>query len=231
VPITFLANGNITKKDKEFFLAYMRLAALHYSLPFDSQKLLGMILFYANLKFDWRKDYVEGEPFILESYMSEYPTMEQNTFGGLLGEKRWVQFADDCVKPSMGGVAPPPTCRSKQNIIDEYNIDPTDLINNRFKIMKRTAQRIEDGELKTKRAYQQCLMNKTCAIIPLLPANVDPEKIDQQSEDYIETRRMFWSLINDTQISPEICEYIDLCRVLRNSGVVPIEEPDTSIKQ
>jgi hypothetical protein len=97
--------------------------------------------------------------------------------------------------------------------------------------MKRTAQRIQDGNLKTKKAYQQCLTNKTCAIIPLLPANVDAEQIEQQSTDHIKTRRMFWSLINDTQISPEICEFIDLCRALRNSGVTPIPKPDPALPQ
>ena len=192
--------------------------------------LISLILFYASVKFDWRKEYVDnansGRPFIMENYIDEYPTLEEHTFGFLWSEPQWVNFTDDCITPILSGArTATPECRSNQTILENYNIDITQIIEKHFMKMKRTAQRIESGDMKTKNDYQRCLTNKSCAIIPLLPANVDPTTIDQQSTDYLLTRKMFWSLVNDTKMSPEICEYIDICRVLRDTGVIPIEHP------
>lgn len=217
------------------FILFFALRFTKVSQIVASVALLGLILFYANVKFDWRKTYIDnaqnGNPFILEPYITQYPTLEENTFGFLWNEPQWVAFANTCVKPAIAGAPVEKVCRSNQSINDEFDINPTTLINTHYKKMQRTAQRIQDGDLKTKNAYQRCLMNKTCAIIPLLPVGVDAEKIDQQSTDHLKTRRMFWSLINDKEISPEICEYIDLCRGLRDIGVMPIIKPDPMLPQ
>lgn len=191
--------------------------------------LLGLILFYADLKFEWQRDYYDnarhGTPFILEPYIDNYPTLEQHHFGWIWGAPRPVAFTNDCIIPHIKGHSVSGDCKSAQNIRDTYNIDPLAMVNTHFRAMKNTAQRIESGRLSNKKQYQACLENKSCAIIPLLPADVDPQSISQQSQDYILTRKMFWSLVNDPQISPEICDYIDLCRILRDMGIMPIEKP------
>jgi hypothetical protein len=193
--------------------------------------LMGSIMYYAQMKFDWRKAYIQdatnGRHFIMEPYIKEYPLYEEHALGSLWGTQQWVAFAEDCVRPGSRNHATPAVCRSNYSIQDKYNIDPVSLINTEYKKMKRTAERIEQGKMKNKREYQRCLNNKTCSIIPLLPANVDPNSIDRQSQDHLLTRRMFWSLINDQNISPEICEFMDLCRAMRNTGVMPIEKPDS----
>lgn len=191
--------------------------------------LMGLILFYANMKFDWQRTYIEnaesGKNFILNSYISTYPTLEEHHFGSLWGAPLWVHFAQDCIEPALKGMNAGQNCKSNASIIDHYNIDAKDLVNKHFSKMKRTAQKIEDGSLKGRRQYQACLNNKTCAIIPLLPASVDPDSIDPQSAQYLSTRKMFWSLINDRQVSPEVCDFIDLCRALRVLDVMPIAKP------
>lgn len=191
--------------------------------------LLGLIVFYANVKFDWRRTYitnaVKGDYFILEDYIAEYPSLEEYHFGWAWGEPAWVHFAEDCILPNISGQNTLPACRSAGSIQEQYNIDIRAAINEHFRKMQDTAKRIERGQMKSKEQYQDCLMRKQCAFIPLLPANADPERISRDSEDYLLTRRMFWSLINDTEISPEICEYMLLCRVMRDLSVIPIARP------
>ncbi|PCI01144.1 MAG: hypothetical protein COB76_01980 [Alphaproteobacteria bacterium] len=210
--------------------------ALFFSLRFaDITKiisaviLLGLVIFYANQKFEWRKSYIDdsnnGKPFILSPYITTYPTLEERHFGSLLGVPSWVQFAEECIEPSLKGNKAARDCKSSSSINDTYGIDALKLVNTHFTRMKRTAQKIEGGQMKSKRQYQRCLVNKTCAIIPLLPAHVEAEDIDRQSQDHIATRTMFWSLVNDPKISPEICEFMDLCRALRDLDVMPIEKP------
>lgn len=191
--------------------------------------LLALVTFYADQKFEWRKNYIQnsqnGKPFILEPYIQAYPLFEEHHFGGILDKPAWINFSADCLTPALSGTEVPKICRSEGRIKSEYNIDPIALVNTHFKRMKRTAQRIETGAMKNKRQYQACLRNKTCAIIPLLPKNVDADAIDRQSDQHIGTRKMFWSLMNDAKISPEVCEYMDLCRALRDLNVMPIAKP------
>lgn len=209
---------------------------LFFALRFTSVKqiiitafILVMLLIYADKKFEWRRDYIQNAnqnaSFILEPYIDAYPTFEEHSFGWLWGAPSWVKFADECISPSLRGTEVGRYCRAAATIQHEYNIDPLALVNQHFARMKRTAQRIESGDMKSKKQYQTCLNNKTCALIPLLPANVDPESIDRQSNSHIVTRKMFWSLINDKTISPEICEFMDLCRALRDMNVMPLPRP------
>lgn len=206
--------------------------AIRFTNPFQiiaSLVLLAFILFYATQKFEWRKEYVEntlaGKSFLLEPYIDTYPILESYHFGWLWGAPDYVRFSNDCIAPALHNQKPGIHCNSQNSIRSEYNIDAFDMVNEHYKVMQSTAKRVESGRLKSKKQYQQCLANKTCAIIPLLPANVDAESIDRQSQDYLPTRKMFWSLVNDPKISPEICEFMDLCRALRNLEVMPIERP------
>lgn len=192
--------------------------------------LLGLIIFYANQKFDWREEYIsnamKGDHFILQEYIDQYPTMEEYNFGWLWSEPRWVHFARECVEPGMNKRNVEPACRSAGGILEEYHIDIQSVINQQFKKMQSTAQKIERGQLKDKRQYQNCLDQKQCAFIPLLPANVDPEQVKRESEDYLVIRQTFWSLVNDREISPNVCEYMLLCRVMRDLSVIPIAKPE-----
>lgn len=191
--------------------------------------LLSLILFYADQKFEWQKNYIQsankGDAFVLNPYIKEYPTLEERHFGWVWGVPSYIPFAEDCVIPKLKGLRTGKDCKSSASIQSAYNVDARALVNTHFSKMKRTAQRIEGGQMKSKRQYETCLRNKTCAIIPLLPANVDAEAIDRQSGEYLATRKMFWSLVNDKKISPEICEFMELCRALRDLGVMPIERP------
>lgn len=192
--------------------------------------LLGLIIFYSNQKFEWRKSYIQnafkGQPFLLEEYITQYPTMEEHSFGWLWGAQSWIQFAEDCVRPALTRANPAnPACRSEAGILDEYKIDVKEAINAHFRKMQSTARRIEEGQLSDKNQYQNCLRQKQCAMIPLLPANVDAEALSRDSQDYIDIRQAFWSLINDTTLSPAVCEYMLLCRAMRNSSIVPIPLP------
>jgi len=193
--------------------------------------LLFLVIFYANKKFAWRQDYIsvakKGQPFILEEYIASYPTMEEHSFGWLWGEPAWVRFANDCVAPVLEGYTNVPSaCINESTILKEYNIDIKATINQHLKKMQNTARRIEDGQLKDKRQYQTCLQQKQCAIIPLLPARVDPESIDRDSDAFLDVRQAFWSLINDKEITPSACHAMKLCRAMRDLSVISIGKPD-----
>lgn len=194
--------------------------------------LLGLIVYYANQKFEWRKSYIDnairGNPFVLEEYITAYPSLEEHNFGKFWGAPAWVRFADECVRPALRGMRNVvSTCISDATIQNEYNINVQDVINQYFRKMQSTARRIEEGQLRDKRQYQACLQRKECAFIPLLPADVNPETIDRDSTDYLAIRQAFWSLINDRDITPITCEFMSLCRAMRDISVVNIPRPET----
>lgn len=191
------------------------------------------ILLYANLKFDWRKEYVlasnSGVHFAMGEYIDRYPLFEEHILPSLFNSPRWVDFNDDCLTPALKHIPANRSCKSIQLIERKYGFNVQTLINRQYKKMKDTASSLEKGKIKRKEQLLSCIKEKKCAKIPLLPAGVDIEKFDEKSDDYLTIRTQFWSLINERKISPENCEFMTLCRAMRDLEAIAIKKPNTNI--
>lgn len=191
--------------------------------------VLGGVQTYSQLKFSWRENYIEsakaGKPFALEEYIDKYPTYEEHVFR-ILKAPDWVRFNEDCVQPALAASPVKSQCATLESINDTYNLDVKRTMVSHYARMRSTAKQIQAGKLSKRSAYVTCLAAKTCATIPLLPKNVDANKVDPTSRDYIEVRTAFWSLINDKRMSSEVCNLNPLCKSLvAMNAVDPLRLP------
>lgn len=178
-------------------------------------------LTFSNEKFSWRKAYVESRtPFLFEEYIKEYPSLEEHIFAKYLGTKNWVNFSKTCAERIMQGMKVPKICQSASLIKQEFGIDIKKEIKSHFNKMKKTAKRIDSGKMRTAKQYQKCIADKACAEVPMLPDGVDPESINPNSMDFIDTRKMFWSIVNDRNVTPAVCEYMKLCSIALKLSVL-----------
>jgi hypothetical protein len=193
--------------------------------------LIAATIVYAHQKFQWRKGYItvsqDGDHFALELYIDQYPLYEDHIFADFLDKPKYVSFSDECYKPALNGQTPDRKCRSLNLIENNYNVNVNEIIQNYYRKMQATAQQFEKGRIKDRRQYESCLRRKDCAIIPLLPSGTDVSAINADSQDHIDIRRKFWSLLDkdNRQISPELCEFVEFCRVMRDMNVVMISKP------
>ena len=192
--------------------------------------IVATIITYSGNKFEWRKNYIiaskAGDYFKLEPYIDAYPLYEDYLFSAFNDKPQFVAFNNECFKPSLSKKEVVNTCRSLSLIQDEYNVDVMRLIDNQYYKMKNTAKLIQEGGFTQKIELEQCILDGRCAPIPLLPAHA--KNVSVNDNQYIEIRQQFWSLIEDETISPENCEFMDLCRGMRNINVIAITRPENS---
>tara|TARA_Y100001001_G_scaffold162709_1_gene189945 strand:- start:1987 stop:2859 length:873 start_codon:yes stop_codon:yes gene_type:complete len=176
------------------------------------------------LKFDWRKEYIQsaeaGEPFLFEQYVDHYPTLEEYFQARMFGGQDWVGFARECGEPAKRREPVPQQCKTLQDIRDTYGLNVQQVMDNHFAKMKKTARLIADGKMTNKRIYERCVAQKNCAIVPLLPANVENNEMIAQSTDYMDLRQAFWSLVEDENLSRSVCDYMGLCNLLVRMGAI-----------
>ncbi len=185
---------------------------------------------YAYKKFEWRGEYIQnaqaGEPFMAEAYIDHYPTYEEQIKARIFKEPNWVDFTNQCLWPLSKSMKPDVRCSNPNLVSTYYNIDLSGALIAQFDKMKETARRIEAGDLKTKAELQQCIADKQCALVPLLPPNVDATKIAPTSVEYMAIRKAFWSVMNDNRIRPEVCEYMLLCKAMVQLNLLDAADPD-----
>lgn len=240
--IFFISSWRYSEQWHEILFAGYAIAslALFIALRFKYKQTVTFLimfmiatLFYSNLKFNWRKEYIIASQseiyFTMDPYIERYPLFEEHVFPWLLGVPHWIDFNDECVTPALKGESVNRTCRSVQLIENKYGFNVQDLINTHYRKMQNTAKSLEKGRIKTKAHLLNCIKAKNCTTIPLLPAGVDVENFDEESNDYATIRTQFWSLINDKKISPENCEFMTLCRAMRNIGAIAIKKPNGDI--
>jgi len=194
--------------------------------------IFGVTWLYAGQKFEWRKDYIESAKtrnfFAFDQYIERYPTFEEHHFSWITDHPRYVAFSRDCYKPLINAPDAPsavramsPECRTERSIAETYNIDIKKLIHDYHDRMRHTAKQIERERFRTKTQLADCIKNKTCAMIPLLPEGDD---VNFQSEENRQIRNQFWSLIEDKDISWANCSYFDLCRLMVQGEVIDFED-------
>lgn len=190
------------------------------------------VLLYANQKFDWRSSYIldaqSGRYFAMEQYIDAYPTFEQSYFAWFSGAPRWVDFSNDCYQPllnsdnmSLAVKNIGRHCKSTAAIQDFYRVDIRSIIKSYYNKMQSTAKLLEKGRLDTKPKFEKCIINKKCAMIPLLPAGSTAK---QQSDEHLEIRKQFWSVRNDKHMSQQNCDFFDFCRIMVKAKIIKFDK-------
>ncbi len=182
------------------------------------------VVSFAQMKYDWRQSHLERQErevvFQIEYHIDRYPFYEEYLFADWLEKPDWIRFNRECLQPAMLDQEYHRACASLQLISERYHINVRKEIEEYRNTMARTATRIEQGLVKDKRTYISCIQNGQCVPVPLLPQGVDPAAVDPESDEYLDIRRAFWSLIDSREITSEICDHIDLCRVMKKTGAV-----------
>lgn len=173
-------------------------------------------------KINWQKNYDalqrSGTPFIYHSYIDRYPYWEEYMFPSIMKKPDWIRFTEDCTDPILAGREVGPHCSSLADIRSKYYIDARTIMYSYFRRMQQTAKRIDRKEIETLPQYQVCIDRKRCAEVPLLPDGVRAAAVDRQSEDYLDIRKPFWHLVDKQEITPEVCDFMTLCKVLFTTG-------------
>jgi hypothetical protein len=204
------------------FYVLMRSQTITFSSAAAFIALFFVFIMYS--KSEWRQSYIEAmnsqKGFYLDEYMDKYPTWEQQIWIRLSGGPNWVDFNNECALPYLRGRDVKTKCVSFTVIEKEYGLDMKSELQDHFQKMKKTAQRIEKGQIKNVRQYRNCILDKSCALVPMLPKGVETDKLDNNSPQYGNIRKAFWSIINDQNITPEVCEFMRLCDLLIDLNVI-----------
>lgn len=182
------------------------------------------VLIASQAKYNWRKDYIENsrgvKPFVLEFYVDSYPPLEEYLFASILKTPDWIRFTRDCIDPVLEEQPFRPECSSMKRISETYNIDIQETLHEYRNKMAKTALRVENGNINTKKRYLDCLSKRLCVPVPLLPPGVNPGMVDPETPQYLKERRAFWQLIDSNEITKEICDFMTLCSVLKTTGAL-----------
>lgn len=180
------------------------------------------------IKFDWRQSYIETskvKPFPYEEYIAEYPSLEEYLMSKFGFGENWVDFTLDCHDAITFNRPLPEQCKTLQGIQKSYGIDMREVLRGHFGKMKKTANMIVKGRLKRKSQLENCLADKDCARVPMLPAGVDASTMSQDSREHLETRRTFWEIVDNGAITPKVCKFVDLCLDLVQMGAINPTNP------
>lgn len=187
--------------------------------------LLATGLLYTSLvKVKWNERYLQGlttpNAFVLEDYIDAYPSLEGHIFSATLGKKDWIRFAETCVTPALAGRPVAGLCRDARSIRETFRIDVQQEMDAFLRRMQSTAKDVEAARIRTGSQYQQCIAEKRCAPIPLLPENVDADSLVNDSAQHIPIRQGFWDLVEDRGLTSNVCHAMVLCRAMLNTGLL-----------
>lgn len=171
--------------------------------------------------FEWRRSYVENG-FLLEAYIDKYPSYIQHLSTNVFGGEDIVAFSNECLgtkKYKVERISLPATCRSRNEILGNYNVDVYTMVRNYHKKMQSTAKQIEAGRAK-QIGYPLCVNNKKCAYIPLPPSEMTEQQISESTDPNITILRDgFWDLIDKPYVTANVCLNMYLCNTLVELGI------------
>lgn len=215
-----------------YMLVYVGACALvYFSLKtFNILRVLvmtvvaGLILTVSLMKINWQKSYYESkEPFMFLAHIDDYPSWEENMIAPLTGAPNWVKFASECGKPAQEGEGYREDCKSLVTIKRRYNLDMNAELDEYLARMRHTASLVQRRGSLTAPQYTNCIYKRECAEIPVLPQDVKPEDIDPENQQHVYITKAYWDLVEGKPLSPEICSFITLCKVLRTTGAISFE--------
>lgn len=214
-----------------FFLSTIR---LRYVAMGILSVFMVVILVFSSMKYDWRSDFINatdyGQKSILMEQINRYPSYESYLINRFNNEVNWVDFSRECIAPALANKAMDQSCLTQNLINQNYGIDIQAELAKQFKRMKYTVQQIERKRIKTKRQYTSCITSKRCASVPLLPTGVKADEIDPRSDDYLETRQLFWEIASSQELSKEICAVNAFCSAMQKMGVAKLRSNEAIAK-
>lgn len=196
-----------------------------FGLAIFSLIVLVAILGVSIMKFQYRASLASlavqpGYDSIIGDYLRTPPPLEV-TYMPFSDDPKWVQFDKDCYRPlvaKQGDV--PEMCKTKETIVNTYNINIIATIKQRYALMRATAQQIEQKQLVDKASYESCVTSGGCAEVPMLPADANIVNITASSPDYKDIRLAFWDLIKNEEMDAASCAFIPLCKTMFDAGAV-----------
>jgi hypothetical protein len=184
-----------------------------------------LVLILSVIKISWQnKQFERQEPFIFYEHVEKFPTWEGYLLAPVLKSPNWLLFAKECGYPVIQKKPFNTACASMASIQGRYNINAMQEINDYHGRMQRTAMTIEKRGSMNGVAYRECILKKECAEIPLLPNDVNPDEIQPGDDRYNHISRPYWDLVEKKPLTPELCDYITLCRVLRQTGAMTFDQ-------
>lgn len=183
---------------------------------------------FSTAKFDWRRSYIQeslSTPFPYEAYIDRYPTLEEHIMAQFGLRPNWVGFKEMCHDALKKGNPIPGECRTLAGIKENFGIDMRHILRGHFRKMKKTADLIYKKRLVRKQQLENCLRKKECALVPMLPPDVDASQITEDSREHLQIRRTFWEIIDNKTMTPKVCLFNDLCRDLGEMGALDITNP------
>lgn len=140
-----------------------------------------------------------------------YFSQHQNLSGKIRNPAE-ANFYKICVSPVLSGTEISLTCKTAQDIEKNFGIDVFFLLEQEKSRMIMTARRLVSAEIADGEAYKKCLKEGECAPVPL------PSKDSPKNEE------MFWHLAENVTLTPDLCDFMELCRALSVMGIVNREK-------
>jgi|GEM_PF-3250708 len=134
------------------------------------------------------------------------------------------RFYKDCVDRVLRFGDVPQGCRTAKAMYQEYHVNVWDVMNEQRLRMIYTARMIARGDLMTEADYQACVARAECHIVPLLPGINQNDEKRMSNPDIRAKQDLFWHLVNDGSLRPDLCEYMDVCKALRKIGLIKFAE-------
>ncbi len=136
-------------------------------------------------------------------------------------DPRLALFHQECVDKVLKENTILPSCVSRAAIQERYKLDPLDVLDADQGRMIMAARLAARGEIMDEKDLQACIDEGRCLNFP------HPEKgVDENSPEGLKIRRLFWHLVNNGSLTPELCQYMDVCRALVKTGIVKPKEPE-----
>lgn len=184
-----------------------------------------VVLALSAVKISWQnKQFSMKEPFIFYAHVEEFPSWEAYLLNPFTKQPNWLLFAKECGYPVLRGETFDAACTSLNSIENRYHFDAFQIVKDYHSLMQRTAALIEKRGTMNGEAYRTCVLKKECAQIPLLPTDVNPDEIAAGDDTYNHISRPYWDLVENKPLTPELCDFFPLCRVLRKTGAMKFEQ-------
>lgn len=129
-------------------------------------------------------------------------------------------FRSDCIDAVLEQNIISEGCRSASAMQETYGVNVWDVLDEHRSRMIMTARLIARGDILTQKDYEACLGTGKCAPIPLLGEHGKDNVRKLNTPQAIETRRLFWYLVEDGRLTRDICAYMDTCRALEKIGLI-----------
>jgi hypothetical protein len=132
---------------------------------------------------------------------------------------QYQSFYNNCVRAVLEMNVIPGSCATRAGIEKNYGVNIDDVMAANRARMINTARKIARGDILDDKAYRACIDRGECVDFPMAPEGdrKDPSRMNRPEN--VAKRRLFWHLVNDGSMTPEVCAAMDVCRALQKIGI------------